>query len=239
MFSTGGTALQTQANAAENGGCGLILVPEMKSGKGRYTNIDGSYGPLLDFYEESMQGKSYRKADNIATVQKCRIHLLTAGVKNDWVDFVSKSGASSGTLGRVIPVITFDRTMIRILSERMPIYTFPLTGIKKIFTILEGKFRKVNSNCEEPPIILEFSSSYLMDNYRKTNNLLVQNYNGEQNRNLRKTISILLDNPPPDADSLLAEGRGIGEVNCFFYLILILNSVDYERVLVISYFHWL
>ena len=178
LFLTGGTTLQTQANAAENGGCGLILVPEMKSGKGRYTNIDGSYGPLLDFYEESIHGISCRKADNIATVQKCRIHLLTAGVKNDWVDFVTKSGASSGTLGRVIPVITFNRTMIRILSERMPIYTFPLTGLKKIFTILEGKFRKVNSNCEEPPIILEFSSSSLMDNnYRKTNNLLVLNYN--------------------------------------------------------------
>ena len=43
FFLTGANGLQTQASAAKNGGCGLIFVPEIKSGKCRFTDIDGSY----------------------------------------------------------------------------------------------------------------------------------------------------------------------------------------------------
>ena len=61
VFLTGANGLQTQATAAGNAGNGLIFVPEIKSGKAKYTDLDGTYGPLLDFYERTIAAKSYRK----------------------------------------------------------------------------------------------------------------------------------------------------------------------------------
>ena len=83
FFLTGANGLQTQAHAAQNGGCGMILVPEIKSGTARYTDPTGSYAPLLDFYGVPLQSKSFRKADNIKSIKNCRIQLIAAGVKDD------------------------------------------------------------------------------------------------------------------------------------------------------------
>ena len=83
VFLTGGNGLQTQANAAANGGYGLIVVPEIKSGKARYTNAEGSYAPLLIFYDIPIARSTYRKAETIPAIKNCRIQLVAAGVKED------------------------------------------------------------------------------------------------------------------------------------------------------------
>ena len=83
FFLTGANGLQTQATAAANGGCGLIFVSEIKHDKARYTDLDGSYGPLLSFYDRYIPGKSYRKAAKIPCIRNCRIQLLACGVKED------------------------------------------------------------------------------------------------------------------------------------------------------------
>ena len=83
FFLTGANGLQTQATASSNSGCGLIFVNEIKFGKSRYTDLDGSFGPLLSFYDKYIPEKSYRKAIKIPCIRKCRIQVVAAGVKED------------------------------------------------------------------------------------------------------------------------------------------------------------
>ena len=83
VFLTGANVLQTQATAASNAGCGIIMVNEIKSGKIRYTDADGSYGSILDFADPDVSARSYRKAEFIPQIKKCRIQLIAAGVKED------------------------------------------------------------------------------------------------------------------------------------------------------------
>ena len=83
VFLTGANGLQTQATAAQNGGSGIIFVPEIKSGKGRYTDLDGSYGPLLSFHDTYIPERTYRKAQNIPCIPNCHIQMLAAGVNED------------------------------------------------------------------------------------------------------------------------------------------------------------
>ena len=49
VFLRGGNGLQNQNEAASNGGCGVIAVNEIKSGKSRYTNIDWFIFAILIF----------------------------------------------------------------------------------------------------------------------------------------------------------------------------------------------
>ena len=115
-------------------------MAEMKSGRSRYTDLYGSYGPLLSFYHMYIPEKSYRKADKIACIKNCRIHLIAGGVKEDWKSFVDKSGATSGSLARVLPVLSCDREVIRLLSERLTLEPFSLTGLKRTFFVFEQQF---------------------------------------------------------------------------------------------------
>ena len=75
--------MQITSEASKNGGCGLIVVSEMKNGIGKYTNPDGSFGPLLSYHDPSISGSTYRKADEIYDIPKCRIQMVTAGVRDD------------------------------------------------------------------------------------------------------------------------------------------------------------
>ena len=95
VFLTGANGLQTQALAAENAGCGLISVPEIKSGKTRYTDVEGSYAPLMAFYDKPLGSNTYRKAQAIPKASNCRIQIVAAGVKKDWEDFVKRSREDS------------------------------------------------------------------------------------------------------------------------------------------------
>ena len=49
-------SIQIHAEAAKNAGCGIIYVPEIKTGKNMYTDHEGSYGPLLAFYDDHVPG---------------------------------------------------------------------------------------------------------------------------------------------------------------------------------------
>ena len=83
VFLAGGNGIQIHADAAANDGTGVIFVPEIKSGKSKYTNIDGSYGPLLSFYDIQVPGSTFRKAANIPDIGNCRIQVIAAGVLKD------------------------------------------------------------------------------------------------------------------------------------------------------------
>lgn len=83
FFLSGGNALQTQAMASENGGCGLMLVSEIKTERCKYTDVKGTYAPLLNFFDKIVDGKTFRNADEIQYMNNCRIHMFAAGVKED------------------------------------------------------------------------------------------------------------------------------------------------------------
>ena len=56
--------------------------------------------------------------------------MIAAGIKDDWIPFVEKSGIRSGLLARIIPVLSFDREAVRLGFQRMPKRSFSLVGIK-------------------------------------------------------------------------------------------------------------
>ena len=53
---------------------------EIKGGKVRYTNPDGSYGTFLEFYDPEVEGRSFRQAEDIPRIDQCRIQMVAAGV---------------------------------------------------------------------------------------------------------------------------------------------------------------
>ena len=97
FFLTGGNELQTQATAAHNAGCGLILIPEIKYGKCQYTCVKNTYVPLLSYFDTPLPARSFRNAEDIPRIPKCRINMYAAGVKEDWKSFVEMSGTMSGS----------------------------------------------------------------------------------------------------------------------------------------------
>ena len=109
-------------------------------GKSKYTNMDGSYGPLIHFYDQQVPGVTFRQAETIPDMDNCRIQIMAAGVANDLSDFVHKSGADSGSLARDLPVIGLDRTMVRILKPFLPSLTVSLQGLKSVLTIIGNTF---------------------------------------------------------------------------------------------------
>ena len=165
--------MQTQATAALNGGCGVIAISELKSGKAAYIDPDGSFGPLLSFYDDELPARTFRKAEDIPAIDNCRIQIVAAGVKEDWKDFFTKSGPLSGTMARVLPILACDRDAARLMYERLPPYEFTLRGLKKVLEIMEEKFGKDISDTEIPRLTLRFSSSRVDGNYRATNALIV------------------------------------------------------------------
>ena len=161
VFLSSGNGLQMQTEAGLNGGCGIVNIPELKTGKGKLTDGVGSYGPLLSFYDDIIPGTTFRKADTIEDMENCRIQVVAAGVVDDWVDFVKKAGSNSGALARVVPVLGWDRQMIRLQQEKMSPYSFSLQGIKDVLSILEERLA-MNKWSDEPPLILTFSPSTLL-----------------------------------------------------------------------------
>ena len=168
VFLTGSNGIQAQARAAQNAGSGFIMVPEIKSDKERHTDFETSYAPLLCFYDTNILANLYRKADTIAVIKNCRIQLHAAGVKEDYIQFICKSGPTLGSLARVIPFLAYDRKLLRLQRDRLPAYTFCLTGMNTAYGIIESHFGECSSN-DLPTLTVQFSSSALMDSYRSTN----------------------------------------------------------------------
>jgi len=220
IFLTGGNVRETWATAAANGGCGLITVNEIKTGKSRYTEPDGSYGTLGEFYDPELGGRSFRKADNIPRIDKCRIQMIAAGVKEDWVTFITKSGRHSGMLGRIIPVLAYDKPMVGLAYGRLPQYAFPLNGLKKVLSIMETNFQHCSCSDDLPSLTLQFSASKLDETYRATNELLVAGFEENGETDYRGYYRTLLDNGPPAPKELRLEGSGCGQLSVYLEQVL-------------------
>ena len=118
-------------------------------------------------------------------------------------------------LARIIPIIGFDRDMVRLEYERLPQVNFPLTGLKKVVGIMEKHFKSNSSSDDTPSVTLQFSPSTLDTAYRNTNNLLVEGLGGNNDMNYRQRYRTLLDNGPPGTTQLEAEGSGCGLIAVF------------------------
>ena len=115
-----------------------------------------------------------------------------------------KSGRTSGTVARLLPVLTFDRDLIRLQSERLPQCSLSLQGLESAFIALESKFKEVTCGINESCVTLEFSRSTLLDNYRANNLLLTRNARS-RNSDLGFVLTTLLNNAPPNAEALINE----------------------------------
>ena len=232
MFLTGANVLQTQATAAGNGGCGIIAVNELKSGKSRFTDTDGSYGSMLDFADPDVKAKSYRQAEYIPEIKMCRMQMIGAGVKEDWISFIEKSGKFSGMMARIIPIIGYDRAMVRLDYERLAQYEFSLTGLKKVLTVMERHFQQFRVSSRYHGITLQFSQSRLDKEYRKTNGLLLAGFRNGNAVDYRSHYRTLLDHGPPGTSLLLRERSGCGVISVFIeqslavYSPLVMSDAD-------------
>ena len=79
---------------------------------------------------------------------------------------MEKAGPKSGALARVVPIIGYDREMIRLQQDPMSAFAISLEGTKKILSILEAKIDNKVSG-EKPTIIPKFGNSELMSNLKK------------------------------------------------------------------------
>ena len=109
-----------------------------------------------------MPGSTFRKAEDIPDIDNCRIQIVASGVVKDWGLFITKSGTDSGSVARVLPVIGYDRDMIRLMQEYLPLASTSLDGIKSVLTIMEQKFVAVSSLLK-PPIVLQFEESEILN----------------------------------------------------------------------------
>ena len=214
VFLPGANGLQSHSEAASNAGCGILYVPEIKCGKTKYTDFEGKYAPLLTFHDTEMQGVTYRKAEGIPDIDNCRIQLVAAGIPEDWVDFIKKAGPNSGCLARIIPIIGLDRNMVRMQQEQMSPYSFSLDGLKSAFSIFETKFNKFTAQ-DKPPIVLQFSQSNLLKEFRENNDRETAPHMSHGEFNLDSILTILLNNRPPNADQLKTEYSGNARVQFF------------------------
>ena len=92
---------------------------------------------------------------------------------------------------------------------------FSLNGLKDAFAVLENEFRNISFTDNIPSVTLTFSSSPLLDQYRKTNDLLTIHRREGNNRDLAFVLNTLVNNAPPDNDTLEVEGTGVGLVTVF------------------------
>ena len=104
-------------------------------------------------------------------------------------------------------MLAFDRLMVQLYGQRLPAESFNLEELKQVFTIIEEQFATSCANNKDPPVTLEFTSSALLVEYRKTNALLTADSRGSRRRNLRKTLTTLLNNPPPQRRQTLIGGK--------------------------------
>ena len=96
-------------------------------------------------------------------------------------------------LARIIPIIGYDRGMIRIEYERLPQVSFPLTGLKKVVGLMEKHFKSYSSSDDSPSVTLQFSPSALDTAYHKTNKLRVEGLPRNNDMHHRRLKQLLCD----------------------------------------------
>ena len=130
------------------------------------------------------------------------IQMIAAGVKEDWIQFVEKSGIRSGVMARVLPVLSFGRNFSRLEFERLPKHHFNMKGLKKVLAIMEETFQNAESTDELSPVTFQFSQSRLDEAYRDTNNLLISPSTDRLFNDYRGVVTTLPDNAPPGTEEL-------------------------------------
>ena len=71
------------------------------------------------------------KAEVIPNITQCRMQLQGAGIKEDWIPFVERSGPTSGTLARMVPILSYCRNIVRLAQAKLPPTSFSLDGLKR------------------------------------------------------------------------------------------------------------
>ena len=138
--------------------------------------------------------------------------ICAAGVKEDWLYFVQKSDRRSGVLARVLPILSYDREIVRLACEKLPPYFFPLDGYKEAIEEMEKKFADAEPDSSVPPLTLQFSQSTLTSNFRQTNALLVEGLKANGVTNHESILSMLLNRQKPGISALVEEASGKGQL---------------------------
>ena len=86
--------------------------------------------------------------------------------------------------------------------------------MESTYIALETEFRNVTCVINETCVTFKFSRSTLLDNYRANNHLLTRDAR-HRNSYLSFVLTTLLNNAPPDAESLMIENSGGGRVTVF------------------------
>ena len=123
-----------------------------------------------------------------------------------------KSDPKSGVSARVLPVLTYDREIVRLASEKLPPYFFPLKAYKEAFLVMEKQFANAESNSCDPPLTLQFTRSTLTSVFRTTNALVVEDSRVNGITNYESILSTLLNRQKTSISALLEEGSGEGQI---------------------------
>ena len=127
---------------------------------------------------------------------------------------MQKTGLNSGYLARVMPILCYDREVVRLQQDNLPSYSFSLDGLKKAFCIFESKFSRFSAKDIDPPITLEFSDSVNLYIFRSANHIVTSYFRHNGNSNLCGTLTTLLYVTAPSADTFL-DGTGVGRLRVF------------------------
>ena len=143
------------------------------------------------------------------------MQLLGAGIKEDWIPFVERSGPTSGTLARVVPILSYGRDIVRLAQSKLPPTSFSLDGLKRALAIMEAQFANCLATEERPPITLRFSRSRLQENFCNTNALLVREFREDDDIDFERILNTLNNRSPPNATEISAEASGEGILSLF------------------------
>ena len=135
-------------------------------------------------------------------------------------------------LARIVPVLGYERDMVRLEYERLPPYNFAMSGLKKVLTVMERHFQEFSIAAPSSGITLQFTESHLDSAFRATNHLLVEGFKQENVINYHEHYRVLLDSSPPGTSALEQEGTGCGLISVFIeqsiaeYTPLVTSDVD-------------
>ena len=105
-------------------------------------------------------------------------------------------------------MLSYDRDIVRIATEKLPPYHFDLVGYMRAFEIMERHFCLSESDSEDPPLTLKFSRSTLNKDFRSTNKLIVDNINENGLPNYGYVLTTLLNQKGPGTSALSTESSG-------------------------------
>ena len=107
-----------------------------------------------------------------------------------------------------------DKELIKLYQENLVKHSVVLDGVHALLNILETRLWNVKST-QNPPIVLTFSNSELLKQYRTSNDEKTMPHRGEDTFNIGAISKILLESARPSASMFKSEGSGSAEVARF------------------------